>query len=258
VAPVTKTHTQTTALERFEQYTALPMLVLALAFIPLLVIPFLVDLSAGWEVTFLALDWFIWAAFAVEYLIRLYLAPKKLEFMRRNVIDLLVVVLPFLRPLRFLRFGRAVRLMVVLARTGKAARIVLTRHKLQYVLLVALVVVIGAAALMVQLERGAPDRNIDSFAEALWWGVTTVTTVGYGDTYPVTAAGRGIAAVLMVLGIGIFGLLAASLAAYFIEQDTGGKPEDRLTDIQARLGRIEQRLRDMEDPDTTDQQEVTR
>lgn len=120
--------------------------------------------------------------------------------MRRNVIDLLVVVLPFLRPLRFLRFGRAVRLAVVLARTGKAARVVLTRHKLQYVLLVALVVVIGAAALVVQLERGAPERNIDSFAEALWWGVTTVTTVGYGDTYPVTAAGRGIAAVLMVRG----------------------------------------------------------
>jgi voltage-gated potassium channel len=258
VAPVTEPHTQTTALERFEQYTALPMLVLALAFIPLLVIPFLVDLSAGWEVTFLALDWFIWAAFAVEYLIRLYLAPRKLEFMRRNMIDLLVVVLPLLRPLRFLRFGRAVRLTVVLARTGKAARIVLTRHKLQYVLLIALVVVIGAAALMVQLERGAPDRNIDSFAEALWWGVTTVTTVGYGDTYPVTAAGRGIAAVLMVLGIGIFGLLAASLAAFFIEQDTGGEAEDRLTDIQVRLGRIEQRLLDMEDPDTTDQQEMTR
>lgn len=62
MAPLTETHTQTTALERFEQYTAVPMLVLALAFLPLLVIPFLVDLSAGWEVTFLALDWFIWAA----------------------------------------------------------------------------------------------------------------------------------------------------------------------------------------------------
>lgn len=252
MTPVTETNTQSTAQERFEQYTALPMLVLALAFIPLLIIPFLVDLSAGWEVTFFALDWFIWAAFAIEYLIRLYLAPKKLEFMRRNVIDLLVVVLPFLRPLRFLRFGRALRLTVMLARTGKAARIVLTRHKLQYVLLVALVVVIGAAALVAQLERGAPDRNIDSFAEALWWGVTTVTTVGYGDAYPVTPAGRGIAAVLMVLGIGIFGLLAASLAAYFIEQDAGGEPEDRLTDIQVRLGRIEQMLRDMAGRDTSE------
>jgi voltage-gated potassium channel len=105
-----------------------------------------------------------------------------------------------------------------------------------------------------ELERGAPDRNIDSFAEALWWGVTTVTTVGYGDTFPVTAAGRGVAAVLMVLGIGIFGLLAASLAAYFIEQDTSREPEDRLDDIQVRLGRIEQQLGEMHDRDTTGRQ----
>jgi voltage-gated potassium channel len=254
---VAETRTQANARGRFEQYTALPMLILALAFIPLLVIPFFVDLSASWEVTFLVLEWFIWAAFALEYLIRLYLAPKKLEFMRRNVIDLLVVVLPFLRPLRFLRFGRAVRLAVLLARTGKAARIVLTRHKLQYALLVALVVVIGAAALVVAVERGAPGQNIDSFAEALWWGVTTVTTVGYGDAYPVTAAGRGIAAVLMVLGIGIFGLLAASLAAYFVEQDTDAGHEDRLTDIQVRLGRIEQQLRDIENRATTSSHDVT-
>jgi voltage-gated potassium channel len=118
------------------------MLILAVAFIPLLVIPFFVDLSPGWELTFLALDWFIWAAFAVEYLIRFYLAPRKLQFMRRNVIDLIVVVLPFLRPLRFVRLGRAIRLAVVLARTRKAAQTVLTRHKLHYVLLIALVVVV--------------------------------------------------------------------------------------------------------------------
>jgi voltage-gated potassium channel len=78
--------------------------------------------------------------------------------------------------------------------------------------------------------------------------------VGYGDTFPVTAAGRGVAAVLMVLGIGIFGLLAASLAAYFIEQDTSREPEDRLEDIQVRLARIEQRLGEVHERDSTEQQ----
>jgi voltage-gated potassium channel len=171
--------------------------------------------------------------------------------MRHNVIDLLVVVLPFLRPLRFIRLGRAVQLAVVLARASKAVRAVLTRHKLQWVLLVALVVIVGAAALVAELERGEPGASIDSFLEALWWGVTTVTTVGYGDENPVTAAGRAVAAVLMVLGIGIFAVLAASLASYFIEQGKG--VEDRLADIQIRLDQIEQRLRDMEDRNSADQ-----
>lgn len=236
------------ALERFEQYTAVPMLVLAVAFIPLLLIPLFVTLSPGWDQTFLVLDWFIWAAFAVEYVIRLYLAPRKLQFVRRNVVDLVVVALPLLRPLRFLRI---VRLAVVLARAERAAKTVLTQHKLHYLLLIALVVVVGAAALVAELERGAPDGNIESFAEALWWAVTTVTTVGYGDTFPVTAAGRGIAVVLMLLGIGIFGVLAASLAAYFVEQDASGDTDSRLTEIQGRLGRIEQSLRDMKDRDSS-------
>jgi voltage-gated potassium channel len=237
------------------------MLVLAIAFIPLLLIPFFVELSPAWERTFLALDWFIWGAFAIEYVIRLYLAPRKLQFVRRNVVDLIVVVIPFLRPLRFLRIGRAatsmraVRLAVMLARSERAAKIVLTRHKLHYLILVAMVVVVGAAALVAELERGAPDGNIESFPEALWWALTTVTTVGYGDTFPVTAAGRGTAVVLMLLGIGIFGVLAASLASYFVEQDkAAGDTETRLRDIQLRLGRIEQSLRDREERDSADQQ----
>jgi voltage-gated potassium channel len=193
------------------------------------------------------------AAFAVEYLIRLYLAPRKLQFVRSNVVDLIVVVLPLLRPLRFLRIGRAatsmraLRLAVMLARTVRAAKTVLVRHKLHYLLLIVMVVVLGSAGLVVELERGAPEANIESFGEALWWGVTTVTTVGYGDTFPVTAAGRGIAIVLMLLGISLFGVLAASLAAYFVEQDARSEAESRLTDIQTRLGRIEQALRGGED-----------
>ena len=65
------------ALDRFERQTAWPMMALALAIIPLLVVPLLVDLSPGVETTFYALDWFIWAAFVLEYGIRLYLAPNK-------------------------------------------------------------------------------------------------------------------------------------------------------------------------------------
>lgn len=183
------------ALERFERQAAWPMLVLSLAIIPLLVIPLVADLSPATEDVFFALDWLIWAAFAVEYGVRLYLAPEKGRFVRANVIDLVVVLVPFLRPLRvarsarMLRLLRAVRVGAFLLRGIDAIRDVLTRHKLHYTLLVATVVTIAAGVLVAEVERGSEDPNIESIGDGLWWAVTTVTTIGYGDRYPTTAAG---------------------------------------------------------------------
>ena len=66
------------------------------------------------------------------------------------------------------------------------------------------------------VERTAAKANIHTFSDALWWAVSTITTVGYGDHYPVTLAGRAIAIVLMLAGVGIFGVVAASAAAWFV------------------------------------------
>jgi voltage-gated potassium channel len=171
--------------------------------------------------------------------------------MRSNVIDLIVVVVPFLRPLRIARSARMLRLLraarvgAFLLRGIDAIRDVLTRHKLHYTLLVATVVTVGCGVLVAELERGSADANIHSIPDGLWWAVSTVTTVGYGDAFPTTGAGRGIAVVLMLVGVGLFGLLAASLASFLIErgQREEVSPEDvGLEDIAARLDRIEQLL----------------
>ena len=237
------------SLERFEAATAWPMLVLSLAIIPLLVIPLTVDLSPGAEDTIVTIDWIIWGLFATEYLIRLYLAPAKGAFVSRNKIDLVVIVLPFLRPLRVLRSARmlrllrAARLASVIGRALDAGREVLTKHKLNYVLLVTGIVVVIGAALVDAFERGAPEANITSFGDALWWAMTTVTTVGYGDAFPTTPGGRGVAVVLMILGISIFGLLAGSLASYFVEKDEEEHFDPQLAEINERLARIEEALR---------------
>ena len=166
--------------------------------------PLTFELSPTTETTIVAIDWTIWAVFAVEYGVRLYLAPRKWAFVKGNKIDLLVIVLPFLRPLRVVRSARALRLLraaraaVLLGRALDAGRDVLTRHKLNYALLVTGAVVVAGAGLVGAFEQGAPESNIDSFGEALWWAVTTVTTVGYGDAFPTTPAGRGVAVVLML------------------------------------------------------------
>jgi voltage-gated potassium channel len=241
------------ALERFERQTAWPMLVLSLAIIPLLLIPWLVDLSPSIETAFLALDWTIWAAFAAEYLIRLYLAPQKGRFIRGNLLDLAVVLVPFLRPLRIARSARMLRLLrlaalsTFLGRAVEAARNVLRRGKLGYTLLVVGVVTVGAGLLVSEIERGGAEANIKTPADGIWWAVTTVTTVGYGDRFPSTAAGRGIAMVLMVVGVGVFGLLAASLATFLIERGLGtaeAQAEGEIREVLVRLDRLEAMLRE--------------
>lgn len=239
-------HVDAGALERFERRTALPMLVLSIAIVPLLVVPLVIDLSSSAEASVLAVDWLVWAAFAVEYGVRLYLAPRKWSFVKTNKLDLLVVVLPFLRPLRVARSARAVRLLraarsaALFARALDAGRDVLRRHHLHYALLLTAAVVVGAAGLVQALEHGAPGGNIETFGDALWWAVSTVTTVGYGDTFPTTAAGRAAGVVLMIVGVSVFGLLAASLASYFVERREEATVEPRLDEIATRLARIEE------------------
>jgi voltage-gated potassium channel len=202
------------------------------------------------EATFYALDWFVWGAFAFEYVVRLALTDRRWQFVRREWPDLLIIVLPFLRPLRVVRSARALRLLrlgrlvSVLSKASQQGRRILVRHKLHYAVLVTMVVVLGAAALILAVEEGG-GGSIDSFGDALWWAVTTVTTVGYGDMFPVTPAGRGIAAFLMVAGIALFGVLTANVAAFFIEKDQQRDPvSEQLAEILRRLQSIEERLDD--------------
>jgi voltage-gated potassium channel len=243
------------ALDRFERQTAWPMMALALAIIPLLVVPLLVNLSPGMETTFYTLDWLIWVAFVLEYGIRLYLAPNKRFFVSHNVIDLLFVLIPFLRPLRVLRSARAFALLratrgvVVLMRAVDAVQDVLKRHKLGYTLLIAMVVVVGSGLLVATIEEASPDRNIQSIPDGLWWAVTTITTVGYGDKFPVTPIGRAIGAGVMILGIGLFGLLAASLASLLVEKDLEKQIDPQIAEIGERLERMEELLEKLQPRD---------
>jgi len=110
---------------------------------------------------------------------------------------IVVVVVPMLRPLRVLRGARLLRLLrlarlVAFAVEGLSeVRDVLRRRGLSWVLLIALALNLIAAALVLSFERDMPGSNINSYPDALWWAVTTITTVGYGDRFPMSPAGRG-------------------------------------------------------------------
>jgi voltage-gated potassium channel len=239
------------AYDRFAAAVDGPLMVLALLLIPLVVVPLLVDLDETAQRIVTVLDWVIWAVFALEYAVKLYLAPDRWRFVRTHVPDLLLIVLPLLRPLRVLGSARvlaALRLLRAVTAALKAlreVRQVLGRHGLGYALLLLLVVVAGGAALVLLFETGQPEPNIVDFVDALWWAFTTVTTVGYGDRYPTSDPGRVVAVLLMLSGIAVFGVMTATIAATFVEERDDADADrlaERLDEISRRLEAIERAL----------------
>jgi voltage-gated potassium channel len=191
-----------------------------------------------------ALDYAVWALFGAEYLVKLYLAPARGAFARGHVVDLAAVALPFLRPFRALRVLRVLKVAragVVLANALKRGRTILSHRHFHFVLLAAGAIIVVCAALALAFEGHARGSNIHTFADAVWWALVTVTTVGYGDHYPVTAGGHFVAVVLMLIGIGLIGMLTATIASYFVED----KAERDKALVTERLDRIESLLLQM-------------
>ncbi len=159
--------------------------------------------------------------FLLEFCIRLYRAERKLAFLKWGWIDL-VASIPQVGWLRAGRTLRLVRLLRILwaFRSTKHLLHHLFRSRVQgtfaaAALVAALMVVFSAIAIL-QVET-RPDSNIKTAEDALWWAYSTITTVGYGDKYPVTGAGRLIAAALMTVGVGLFGTFTGFLASWFVQ-----------------------------------------
>jgi voltage-gated potassium channel len=155
-----------------------------------------------------------------------------------HILDLIVISVPFLRPIRALRILRLLRAVTVAGEGLTRGKRLLTRHGLHYVLLAAIILVFAGAAAELNFERKAPRANIHGYGDALWWAITTVTTVGYGDRFPVTAGGRGVAVVLMLVGIGLIGVITANVASYFVTKENSDE-RDKLDALEERLTRIE-------------------
>lgn len=229
------------AYERFKEFSEAPLLVAALALIPVLAIPYIWDVNSATETTLTAAAWFIWALFVIEYLVLFTLAPNRWHMFRTHLFDLLIIVLPFLRPLRAARSLRLLRLVSVTGRVGIGFRAVAGRRGTRFFLLGVGGLIVVGALLTFAFERNADGSNIESFPDALWWAVVTVTTVGYGDHFPLSVEGRAVAVVLMMVGIGALGIVTANIAAFFIESDEADANQevlDRLDRIERALGEL--------------------
>lgn len=178
----------------------------------------------------------IWIGFAADLVIRIVIAKSSWRFVVRHPLDLLSVLYPPLRPLKVLTVFTSGSRLVSRRGAIKTTEVV--------VFSALLLIWIGGVAVF-NAEGGRGDGNITSIFDALWWAVVTVTTVGYGDFYPVTHMGRIVATMLMVVGISIIGVVTASVAAWFVRLTTAeeeAEDDERHDDLAERITRLEQKI----------------
>jgi voltage-gated potassium channel len=203
-----------TKLQRWERHAEWPLAVAAVLFLVLFSRQVLVQPHGREAHIVWAVDWAIWGLFVVDYVVRLCLADNRWHWFLRHLLDFAIVTLPLLRPLRLLR------LLVLIDVLQKAIGDAFRGRIVVYTVSGVVLLIYTASLAVFDKERYLHGATINSFGKALWWSITTVTTVGYGDVYPVTNTGRVIAVLLMIGGISLVGVVTAALASWIIERVT--------------------------------------
>ncbi len=184
----------------------------------------ILDFTQGLGVKTQWLDYIIYGLFVIDYIVRFLLSEEKKVFFKKNIIDLLAII-PLNSAFRGLRLIRMTKVLkpVKLARVGalfaksvSKAKQFLNTNGFKYMLCLSAVAVLASSCAMVYFEGMR-------FQDAVWWSFVTATTVGYGDLSPETSIGRVIAAILMLVGIGLIGALTSTITSFFLKEQSGEK-----------------------------------
>ena len=216
--------------ERWERATEWPLMAAAVAFLVAYAAPILwPDVGTTVRAVCEVVQWLAWALFVLDYVVRLLLAQHRGRWVLRHLLDLAVIALPLLRPLRLLRLVTLLNVLNRRASVGLRGRVA------AYLAGGSVLLSFVAALAVLDAERLNPDASITSFGDAWWWALTTMTTVGYGDTFPVTTTGRFIAAALMVGGIALLGTVTATLASWLADRvrEEEAASDDVLAELRA-------------------------
>jgi voltage-gated potassium channel len=229
--------------ERIGRAFEVPILIAALLVIPVIAL----EQSAPgepWTTIATVTNWLIWLAFAAEVVVMLAVVPDRRAWLRTHPLEVAIVVLtpPFLpasmQALRVFRLLRLLRLVVAV----RYARRLFSLDGLRYAALLALLTALGGGAAFAAAE----GREVSTW-DGVWWAVTTMTTVGYGDLTPTTDLGRVIAMAVMVVGIGFLTLLIAAAAERFVatglEEEVDELEREVETDVEAAREELLRELR---------------
>ncbi|MGF1532691.1 MAG: ion transporter [Bernardetiaceae bacterium] len=217
-------------------YIDLFLMLLIMLNIIALVLESISEVETNYGVYLLDFELFSVAIFSLEYLLRIWASPEspgfrgRLHYMTRamSLIDLLAI-LPFflsflaidLRFIRVLRLLRLLRLFKIVRYISALQQIGDTLHDKREQLMVSmafiLLMLLVVSSTMYHIEHTAQPDVFSSIPETMWWGVATLTTVGYGDMYPITPLGKFLGGIISILGVGLFALPTSILAAGFAE-----------------------------------------
>ncbi len=240
-----------------------PMLILTLAYLILFIVRVSYNLPPHMVKAIDTADFCIWFIFLLEFIILLTLSLDKVKFVKTHAIDLLIVIIPLFRVLRlvtvaelylgaeiasasvtetFLRFlkgdSKIASLVLFIVRATSNAKTVLVKGKMRHIVLLIIFITIFLGALEVYFERDAPNANIVNIYDGIWWSIVSITTVGYGDRYPVTLPGRIVGVALLTIGVALFTLLTAEMSSLLV-----GKHEDQdKAEILSELKNVENQL----------------
>ena len=229
----TKEYSLTSKLVTWRKWTDIPLLVVAIGSLPLLLLEIISHrLTSGDKTFLLVVNLTVFLAYAVDYVVEFIVTPEKGRYVRSEWSSLLIVIaqlfaiLPAMSFLGFLRGARALRVVSSLTRiigismaSRSQGREILKKRATSFAFGLAGFTLITSAVGFTLAEDVGKDGRIQSFFDALWWSGATITTVGYGDIYPITAAGRIIAIFTMLVGISTLAVVTARIAQFLIKSD---------------------------------------
>ncbi len=230
-------------LDRLERLTHIPLMLLAVAMLPLLLLPPLIDLSEGITDWLDLGNWIIWGAFALALIAKVIVAPNRFTYIRTHPIEVLFVVLPMVRPLGLLRALPVLRFAVAMGVNVSLFTRFFQQRGIAFLAVMLVVVMVAGGTLVWLLERDVSghDAHINTPLSAFWWAFITMTTVGYGDHSPLTLAGRIIAGIITVYGIINFAVISAMTVALLV-QDRQQATQDEIGEVRAQLDSIQEQL----------------
>lgn len=234
--------------------------VLAIISIILVAVESLVSVSQSTLWGIYIADLIICIVFAVDFIQRIRASESKSKFMKTNGFEILAMIpaiafyalgtIPAISAaLRSLRLLRVVRVIVLLARmkrvTSVTGKFLQRSHLLALLVITVSIIFIGAFAALV-LDSGTENAEITNFSDAIWWSISTVTTVGYGDIVPASIAARIMGMLLMVVGIGVMAAFISQVSATLVESrmNRGAEKSDFrtaiVTEIKSRIDNIDE------------------
>ncbi|WP_152429583.1 ion transporter [Vibrio aquimaris] len=240
------------------------LLSLILSFMALFVISALLffPLKEPTRQVLIGLDFIICSVFLLQLTIDWVRSDNRLHYLKHHWIDFLASI-PMVEPLRFARLFHILRVILVIRSSRSLIKQIMVNRRettLASILLLMVILLTIGSSLMLFVESKAPGANIQTGGDAMWWALVTISTVGYGDHFPVTNAGKILASGLIICGVGIFGMISGLITSLITSpteiQEKRSENKERLLlevlerqqEILIRLEKIERQKSKGEEP----------